>query len=64
MGCMHIYMTVCLNVNNILPYLPEFHIGIRSKKKNKQILLLPIYSFFSWFKRRCLTALPTSSRFI
>lgn len=27
-------MGVCLNVNNILVYLGEFHIGIYSKKTN------------------------------
>lgn len=57
---MHIY-EVCLNVNYIIAYLSDFTLESIVKK---QILLLPIYSFFCWFKRRCLTALPTSSKFI
>lgn len=36
---------VCLNVNNTLAYLQEFHIGLHSGKKKKQIQHLPIYIF-------------------
>lgn len=49
MGCVHISMGACLNVNNILVYLWDENFTLESIVK--QILLLPIYIFSVGLRR-------------